>query len=365
MGSAETANGVRDVFFDESGFTGRALLDPTQPHFTIASSIITDLEAEEILRRAFPRYQADEFKFQKVWQRYRNQIPAFCEAVGALKNRVYIWQIDKRFSVLVKMIDFLMEPIAHEAGFDFYKNAYGYKLANYIHFGLRHVAEPPLYDPVIEAYFAFANDPTPASLEVLRFRLTILANSATPELRFFFSSCLMGVDLFHHFNNIETFRDTLEVYVTSMLNAVGYWSAEVPERLNLRHDQSSAFFAQRELWQAMISPRVPDQLHPVANGPAIRFPLPVEASVPTDSRTSYGIQLCDLLAGFATKCAALRETEEGRAFFEPILSGSFGGVPINGVGPALDFPDSQPERLDGPDPVDQMLDIIRAGGGLP
>lgn len=357
---------TKDIFFDESGFTGRALLDPAQPNFVIASTIIPDAEAEEILRRSFPRYQADEFKFQKIWGRpvYRQQLPAFCEAVGSVKGGVYIWRIDKKFSVLVKLIDYLMEPIAHSQGVDFYKDGYGYKLANYIHFGLAHMASPGLYDAVVGAYFEFANAPSEQSLDRLRFRLNLMANSADAELRWFFRAAHTGAILFHRFCDIETFRDTLEIYLTSMLSCVGYWSGQIPNRLRLRHDQSNAFFAQRGLWDAMTSQDVPEQLHPVANGPPIRFPLPVDATEPTDSKASYSIQLCDLIAGLTAKIGLLRETENGRAEFEPILNTSFAHVPMNGVAPAPDFPTSHPANLDGPDPVDQMLGIIRAGGGL-
>jgi len=51
---------VHAIYIDESGYTGRALLDPAQPLFCVASSLIGDEEAEEILRRAFPTFGGEE-----------------------------------------------------------------------------------------------------------------------------------------------------------------------------------------------------------------------------------------------------------------------------------------------------------------
>ena len=57
---------VTRVFFDESGFTGNALLDDAQRNFVVASSVVDDAEAEKILRAAFPKYAGAEFKFKNI-----------------------------------------------------------------------------------------------------------------------------------------------------------------------------------------------------------------------------------------------------------------------------------------------------------
>ncbi len=54
---------------DESGFTGNDLYNPDQRFFTVASTIVEDEEAREILARCFPRYQGGEYKFTNIWKR--------------------------------------------------------------------------------------------------------------------------------------------------------------------------------------------------------------------------------------------------------------------------------------------------------
>lgn len=299
------------VFFDESGYTGRNLLDPAQPRFVIASSRIDEDDAARILADAFPHFKGNELKFQDVWKRYRQRLAPLCAAVGERANDIYIWQLDKKFCVLQKMIDFLVEPVAYEAGRDFYKNAHAYKYSNYVHFGLTQIGSPELYDATVAAYFEFARDPNEASLGRLRFRLNVFASSSPEEVRFFFKTAAIGAQIFHDHCDIETFRDTLEIYVTSMLSCVSYWAHDAKSDLDLRHDQSNAFFAQKELWDALTSKDVEEQWHPVANGPPIKFPLPVGATTSLDSKSSAAIQLCDLLAG-GTRCREHRRQQRAR-----------------------------------------------------
>ncbi len=49
--------GMSTIYIDESGFTSDDLYNPDQRYFVIASTLIGDDEAEQILRRCFPRSQ--------------------------------------------------------------------------------------------------------------------------------------------------------------------------------------------------------------------------------------------------------------------------------------------------------------------
>lgn len=354
---------VTDVFFDESGYTGRALLDPVQPHLVVASSIIGETDAEAILREAFPSYQGEEFKFQNIWKRpnSRVRLPEFARIVGSRAQDLFFWHIDKRFCVLTKLVDHLLEPLAYERGFDFYQDAYAHRFSNYIYVGLKHIGAPGLYEAVTDAYYAFAIDPTEERLASLRRSLTLMANSTPDELEFFFGSALEGVRTFHEHSDIATFRDTLETQVTSILASVSYWTHKRPGPLNVRHDQSASFFKDGSLWKAIASPKAPAHLHPTANGPPTTFPLPVVSTTPVDSKTSYAIQLCDLAAGLTAKMLA--RDPDNQAIVDAVLATPFAHAPKNGISPGDEFPDGPPARRAGPDAVDQMVSIIRTARG--
>lgn len=351
---------ARAVYFDESGYTGGALLDPVQPLFCVASSLVGDSEAEGILRRAFPGYAAQEFKFQQLWRRdkTRGQLPALATELHAVQDRLFLWVIDKRFCVLTKLIDFLVEPVFHDMGRDFYKNGHAAKFSNYIHSGFAVVGSPELYEATIRPYYEFSRDPTEERLQELQRRLGLMATSGPKEMRFFYEMALKGARDFHRNCDITTFKDTFEIQLTSVLASVGYWRHLIPDDLELFHDASNNFFNQSSLWEAITADDVPAQFHPVANAPPMEFPLRVVSTKAKDSKESFAIQLCDVLAGLAVKFARERARDPGSGLVKDILDAGFGDLTYNGIRPGVDFPSGPPEVLDGPDVVDQLMAII-------
>ena len=99
------------IYLDESGFTGEDLYNPDQRFFTIASTIVGEGEAREILARCFPRYQGDEYKFTNIWKRERSRegLRALAAEIPKFEDRAFVWIIDKRFCLLTKMVDYLVE----------------------------------------------------------------------------------------------------------------------------------------------------------------------------------------------------------------------------------------------------------------
>lgn len=111
------------VAVDESGSTGENLGDP-QGVFAHAAVRIDDETAEEVLvelrQRAGAR-QSPEVKFKQFTK--QRGLYALAEALapdGALSGRVIITVADKKFLITSKMIDLLVEEVAHEHGIDLY-----------------------------------------------------------------------------------------------------------------------------------------------------------------------------------------------------------------------------------------------------
>ena len=134
---------TRTIYFDKSGFTGYNLLDPAQPIFVVASAAIAAKRAAEILSEAFPGYQGPEIKFKNVWNgKHRAGLLHFVAQLPAFEDLAFIYMIDKRFAVLTKIVDFLIEPYITDAGYDFYDDGFCWKYCSYIHFGLTQFAPP-------------------------------------------------------------------------------------------------------------------------------------------------------------------------------------------------------------------------------
>lgn len=177
---------VKTLYFDESGFTGYNLLDPSQPVFVIASTDVDEQLALDILEDSFPRYQGAEYKFANIWNtRNRAGLRRFAERLANLSERAFAYMIDKRFCVLTKSVDFLIEPVITNAGFDFYDEGFCWKYANYIHFGITKVAAPELYLALTSAYQTFSRNPSDEALAQLQWQLDVMAASTDDRVQVF------------------------------------------------------------------------------------------------------------------------------------------------------------------------------------
>lgn len=153
---------ARTIYFDESGFTGYNLLDRQQPVFVVSSTDIAPDAAELILRESFPKYRGEEFKFSNIWgSSHRSGLIEFGRRLTPLENHAFSWMIDKRFCVLTKIVDFLIEPPLTNAGYDFYTDGFCWKYTNYIYYGFSEFAPPELLDTLVRTYQAFSRDPPP------------------------------------------------------------------------------------------------------------------------------------------------------------------------------------------------------------
>jgi hypothetical protein len=351
---------TRTIYCDESGFTGYNLLDPSQPVFAVASADIDERRAADILRESFPNYQGAEFKFSNIWgSKNRAGLLKFAGHLGAFQDMSFFYMIDKHFAVLTKIVDFLIEPYITDAGYDFYDDGFCWKYCNYIYFGLTHFALPELLDALLRHYQAFSRNPTPESLARLRIQLKIMASSVEEPVQIFLEQMELGARLFHNYHNLERFRGSDELQMTTMLAIVGHWRQRYPEDFAIVHDASSNFLRSKDMWERITNNNVPAQMHRLGDGTFVEFPLRVVSTSAADSRDSRSIQFCDLLAGLATRHFNPRTQGDDRKFMDDVIDAGLKEITYNGIRPSHVFPDRiPPKRLTGPDIVDQMTEII-------
>ena len=351
---------VRTLYFDESGFTGYNLLDPAQPIFAIASAEISEGHAEEILQASFPRYRGTEFKFSNIWSsNNRTGLLRFAGQLEGLADLAFIYMAHKRFAVLTKIVDFLIEPYITDAGFDFYADGFCWKYANYIHFGMTQFAEPTLLDTLLSHYQSFSRNPTTENLEALQARLRMMASSTEEPVQIFLEQMALGAELFERYHNLAEFHGSDELQTTTMVAIVSHWRQRYAEDFAVVHDASSNFLRSREMWGKITSPNVPRQLHRGGDGSYVEFPLRVISTTAMDSQASRSIQFCDVLAGVAARHFSPNTAGDDRAFIDEVIDAGLKHVTYNGIRPDVVFPDQiPPRRLEGPDVVDQMMGIM-------
>lgn len=106
------SEGVLDLFFDESGFTGSRLLDASQPVFAYASVAIEERRAWEILDRARKDHpvQMPELKAQKLLstERGRNLI---AQVLAEIDGHYSFVVQNKRVVLCGKLFEYVFEPV--------------------------------------------------------------------------------------------------------------------------------------------------------------------------------------------------------------------------------------------------------------
>lgn len=350
------------IFFDESGFTGTDLTNRAQPFFTIASSTVPDEQAAQILADSFPGYGGAEFKFTNVWKRdrHRANLARFAERLPEFADQLFVWAMDKRFNLLVKMLDYLVEPMMYARGFDFYKAGYCQRYVNTVHGDILALGSEELYSDTVELWDRFARSPTDNSLAELRTFFDTQARQRTGPLSNLYLTLRQGVDEFIERNQIvEEFEESNEMQVTSMLSSVIWWRQRDRDDFAVVHDQSSSFFKNASMWAALVRNDAPPTVHQLGNGSQVEFPLRVLSTTSVTSHESAAVQLCDILAGlFAKMMRALQGTERD-AFLMYLVRRGVGEITFSGVNPGQDRVSGLPPRRDGPDALDRMTELIR------
>jgi hypothetical protein len=224
------------------------------------------------------------------------------------------------------------------------------------------VKHKKLYDHTLEVYDRLARFPSDESLADARRTYATMARRAPQSIRWFFEWLQAGVDRFEEFHVLESFGDSSEIQLTSVLASISYWRQQCGDEIAVKHDQSNNFFNQAELWGKLTSPAVPAQELPTSGSGPVPFPLRVTSTSAILSHESAAIQLCDVLAGLVSKVHQLR-AEPADPLVEHLLEAGLGKVTMNGVFPRPEFPLGPPARRSGPDAVDRMTSIIFGQGG--
>lgn len=349
------------ISIDESGYTGPDLTNVLQPNFVVASTILTDAEAQEILSSVMPKTQAEEFKFKNVWksEAQRNALPDLCEALIPHMDRLFVWRIQKRFALFVKMIDYLEEPVFHARGYDFYAPWYAQSYCNTVYRDITDCETNfALYNNLTSSWNNLARYPTKENLQFLKKYVESEIPKHQNPNRLILQNILNGILFFEARGGINNFNNTNEIQFTSVLSSVSHWIQNGHKPVEVAHDQSNNFFSQAEMWETITSSNQPDDVHTLGNGTKLTFPLGVEKTEAVDSRLSPAIQLVDLVAGLSAKLFNARDDGKIAEILKKCLTAGFGEMPMSGSAPGTKYVNALPPKLVGQDALDQFTDVI-------
>lgn len=120
---------------DESGYTGFDLLNHDQPFQGATTIAIDDIEAARLIREHFPKLQAPELKYRALSRRPGNHPRLLGLMRDILSQYKCVTHVcDKRFMLLLKFLDYAVEPFYYERGIDFYADGQNYSLASILYY---------------------------------------------------------------------------------------------------------------------------------------------------------------------------------------------------------------------------------------
>jgi len=150
---------------DESGYTGFDLLNPVQRFQGAAAIAINDDDAARLIGEHFPRLQAPELKYRSLSRRPGHRAPLLAVIRDILTHYKCVTHIlDKRFLLVMKFLDYAVEPFYYERGINFYEGGYNYSTGSLLTtFGPQILGKAP-FEAMLTAFQRAMKEKSPQSL---------------------------------------------------------------------------------------------------------------------------------------------------------------------------------------------------------
>ncbi|AOO82213.1 DUF3800 domain-containing protein [Bosea vaviloviae] len=344
------------IYFDESGQTGTNLLDRDQPFFAIGSTDLAEEEATGMLARHFGSRQGKELKANRLLgqARGRRECLPFLDELGGHAERVCGARIHKRFTVVAKMVDHLVEPVIRDRGYDFYAGDYAAKFANTTYLAFDSLLPSPDADRLMGLYHEFAREPDQAGLSRLHHALRSVHETAQGICRVPLALMIEGSADFEPFADPEGFSDTNDVHVTAVVQCMGHWQSRHAGPFDVVHDESVHFFRRSHQWRRITDPALAPEIIQVGDR-SMKLPIAVISTESARSHESASLQVCDLVAGIIGRFRQDEPPGPIREFYEAAIASGLGRISVFPVEPGTEFVSGMPAIAQGPDAIDRIV----------
>ena len=291
------------IFLDESGYTGPDFLNEGTPIFVIASIGIEESECIEIKREFFGSVQARELKHSVLGRRprQREMVLKFLEYLTQHKHLVELSVAHKKFALVCKSVDLLVETAAHDSGFNLYEGGANKALSNLIFFTLPHfLGGPATFDEFLAKFQTMLRERSTTAYDdffALVWRKPAMAEGEDILDYFRLSDRMYGYNIYQRVP-----ADTLDLGFTMALWNLSIWSQRVPPPLQLIHDESTNMSKQKNAWDALTDISLGRNTFEI-DGEQVHFPIALVGTAFESSDKWAGLQLADVVAGATARYA--------------------------------------------------------------
>lgn len=291
------------VAFDEAGHSGGNLLDPEQPVFVLASARLSENEAVELLGSP-----GKELKFATLKRSKRGMeiILRILDSPLLSEDRFLISAFHKPFMIVTKIVDLLVEPLAHRDGVDLYERGANIAMANVFFFCLPVFLGRDTFETLCARFVGMVRAPSSKTVNAF-YALIEEAYHAHRHEEFAADLVLLLATRRIAEEYIEDCDSSdLDPSIPAFFEHASVWTGRLGSSFTIVHDQSKAIANQQVVLEAVMSTTE----EPAAIGYDRRkmiFPISAVGIVFRDSKECPPLQVADLLASSAAYC--LREAE--------------------------------------------------------
>ncbi len=352
------------IFVDEAGNTGGALLDVDQPVFVHASNNLSESEAAAMLDLVRSP-QTQEVKFSRL-----RRIPAgqrkildFLRAFSAMAGRSKTTVFHKRYMVVTKIVDVLIETIAHQFGQDLYRQGRNIAMSNLIITCFPVFLGRAVFDEFLSAFVRMLKEQTDSAIQ--DFYLVTERISKNEHLRDL-SDIFVPLRLSRgQISSILALNDasSLDPAIPSFFNHCVEWGKGDAE-FEVVHDSSKPIKLYIDVFNAFMSKDVGSI---TAGYDRRKFSLPLRSTGIqfADSKNYPQIQVADLVAGATAGFFNARARQESDEFIEALGTSGLVDMVKNIVWPDSDV---SPETLgtnepDGTNPANEASKFLSRRNG--
>ncbi len=350
------------LFIDECGYTGEDLFNIEQPVFVLASLYLPEEDCKELKCKFFSKIQAKELKHSRLskYPRQQDMIIDFLRYMSQKSESVKFAIAHKRYVLVTKIVDLIIEPMAYEDGLDFYQDGLNIAFSNILFFLTQKLAGKQFYESMLQNFQKMMRKRTYEAYEA--FFKPFLEKKFHKDLEELF--VLLKA---HHFRYGPNFLNTipkgsLDIAFSEAFILVAYWSESIKGNFSLIHDKSSSMAKNKKAWNKVVNPNVPSKIVGYDRR-KMTFPIRAEKTDFEDSKDFAGLQLVDLMAGAMARCMkwiiqGQNNNDEYAKELSSFLPKSFGG---HMIWPGLEV---TPEELGtigpkGEDAIQYIINLIR------
>lgn len=239
---------------------------------------------------------------------------------------------DKKYLLILKFLDNCVEPFYHDGGVDFYENGQNYALASLLYYaGSAMWGETEFYN-LLYFYQRASKTKLDLNIEVLLDHAkSLFRRGEMPEV--------LGPITNRHSSCIEelkTDKHGTDITYVLVFGLVSHLEKYLRDPYNVIHDTSKALTNYNSMFQQLveIKKKVTFKKTQITS---ITFPLKLKSVFQIDSKSSFGVQLADILVGGIVEHANTLKYPNRKNDYNQEVITIYGDNDIIHMLPSIDF----------------------------